>query len=565
MPNAPYQITPITSNFPTTKLATSSLKTMKRKVLFSAVKNEGPTLLEWIAYHQLIGFDTIYIASNDCTDGTDKLLDALQDAGVIDRHLPHKPDLRFGPQRSAIMTLNKSNLLQNGDWFAFLDADEYLNIHLGNGYLDDLIDKIGTRAGMSIPWRLFGDGNTHGIIQRQISEEFKFAEAQPSGRPCQVKSIFRYALGELELAYGNMHRPQIMKAGIFTLEDFLLAGNVEWEKDREINQKWMQGRKSAGTAYISPQEFSTDFAQINHYSVRNRDMFKMKKLRGRGFYRKKDADASARIRHNEEFYRTHNCNDVVDRSILRHKSELDKIIASYLTIPAIAHSHAEIINLTEKALDNVNRDVHSISTIQSESPENDVFLPQITLPPQEAQLMKEHYQSAQTILEYGSGGSTIYAASLPHKPKIFSIESDQNWAAKLQSSLTSTYPEADIHLRHIDIGKTKAWGHPADHKSYLKYPDYPFSIYDDPDFESPDVILIDGRFRQACFYAALFKSSKPITILWDDYANRKEYHSIERYFEPVEIIGRMAKFEVSPLPFPVQDIAQIIKEIMNSK
>jgi hypothetical protein len=35
-----------------------------RKVLFSAMKNEAPFVLEWIAYHKAIGFDEIVICSN---------------------------------------------------------------------------------------------------------------------------------------------------------------------------------------------------------------------------------------------------------------------------------------------------------------------------------------------------------------------------------------------------------------------------------------------------------------------------------------------------------------------
>ena len=52
-----------------------------RKVLFSAVKNEAPFLLEWIAYHKVIGFDEIVICSNPSTDGTEEILAPLALAG----------------------------------------------------------------------------------------------------------------------------------------------------------------------------------------------------------------------------------------------------------------------------------------------------------------------------------------------------------------------------------------------------------------------------------------------------------------------------------------------------
>jgi hypothetical protein len=542
---------------------------LSRKVLFSAVKNEGPVLLEWVAYHRLIGFDAIYIASNDCTDGTDTLLDALEAEGVITKHLPHKPDPRFGPQKSAIFALNKDELLQDDDWLLFLDADEYLNIHLGRGMVDDLIAKIGSHKGMVIPWRLFGDGGTTGIIQRHVDDTFRMAQAQPTGKSSHVKTIFRYQTGKIGFAYGNMHRPRIEEPGFVALNDFLLAGDVSWDTNRRINAEWMAGSKGGMTAYISPEEFSTEFAQINHYSVRNRDMFNLKKKRGRGFFRKKAAKAAPRVRHNDKFYREHNCNDVEDSSILRHKDALDTLIDRYLKIPAISSFHADVVALTERELTLIKNEaalgagLSSPSKVTLKTKADEVFLPKITLPEPEAACLTEHYQDAQTILEYGSGGSTVFAANLPHNPKLFSIETDKQWSAKLDFSIKSTYPNSNIHMRYVNIGHTKAWGRPQSHDSYFKYPNYAFGIYDDPTFDEPDLILIDGRFRQACFYAALFKMTKPVTLLWDDYTNRPKYHGVERYFKPVEKIGRMARFEVSPMSFPTEDIMLVIKGIMD--
>ena len=41
----------------------------------TCVKNEGPFLLEWIAFNRVIGVTDFLFYSNDCTDGTDRLLD----------------------------------------------------------------------------------------------------------------------------------------------------------------------------------------------------------------------------------------------------------------------------------------------------------------------------------------------------------------------------------------------------------------------------------------------------------------------------------------------------------
>src|SRR5699024_4672828 len=43
-------------------------------VLMCSMRDEGPFALEFVAHHRAIGFDRIFIASNDCRDGTDLLL-----------------------------------------------------------------------------------------------------------------------------------------------------------------------------------------------------------------------------------------------------------------------------------------------------------------------------------------------------------------------------------------------------------------------------------------------------------------------------------------------------------
>ena len=53
------------------------------RTIIVTTKNEGPFLLEWIAYHRLIGFDNIVVFSNNNEDGSDVLLSALGDAGLI--------------------------------------------------------------------------------------------------------------------------------------------------------------------------------------------------------------------------------------------------------------------------------------------------------------------------------------------------------------------------------------------------------------------------------------------------------------------------------------------------
>jgi hypothetical protein len=172
-------------------------------------------------------------------------------------------------------------------------------------------------------------------------------------------------------------------------------------------------------------------------------------------------------------------------------------------------------------------------------------VPELTFPPAEADLVRACYQQARVILEYGSGGSTQLAASLPGK-FVISVESDRDWAIDLQGQLDRAGLPSPAIVWHVDIGITGRWGRPTSDESWQKYHHYPLSIWSEPFFRHPDVVLIDGRFRAACFVATVMRIDKPVTVLFDDYAERPAYHVVEKLAKPVRTIGRMAEFQIEP-------------------
>ena len=58
-----------------------------RKVIVACMRNEALFTVEWVAHHLAVGFDKIVIFTNDCDDGTDLLLSALQRGGAPVLHL----------------------------------------------------------------------------------------------------------------------------------------------------------------------------------------------------------------------------------------------------------------------------------------------------------------------------------------------------------------------------------------------------------------------------------------------------------------------------------------------
>ncbi len=47
------------------------------------MRNEGSFLLDWLAHHRACGFGDFLVFSNDCTDGTDAMLDRLAAMGWL--------------------------------------------------------------------------------------------------------------------------------------------------------------------------------------------------------------------------------------------------------------------------------------------------------------------------------------------------------------------------------------------------------------------------------------------------------------------------------------------------
>ena len=188
--------------------------------------------------------------------------------------------------------------------------------------------------------------------------------------------------------------------------------------------------------------------------------------------------------------------------------------------------------------------------------------PVLTLPPQEAEALRAAYQAAGVILEYGSGGSTVVAGSLPGR-RVFAVESSAPWMTKMERWFAANPPQARVTLHHGNIGKTKDWGFPVDAKAVTRWPSYPISVWDREDFQHPDVVLIDGRFRLACALTVLFRITRPLVVLIDDYLDRPGYKKIETLTGAPDMAGRMARFQFTPMALPPADMQWIMAAYAN--
>lgn len=182
-----------------------------------------------------------------------------------------------------------------------------------------------------------------------------------------------------------------------------------------------------------------------------------------------------------------------------------------------------------------------------------------SMPEAETACLTEAYTNARVILEYGSGGSTRLGSQMPGK-YILSVESDRDWARNLRREIAASKPRSPVTIYHADIGVTADWGRVVDERGWRQYHRYPNSIWDEPFFRHPDVILIDGRFRVACLMTAVLRIERPVLVLFDDYEDRTKYQLAEAVVRPQRLVGRMAEFRLEPGMAKGRDIGFMISQ-----
>ncbi|GHC43627.1 glycosyltransferase family 2 protein [Neogemmobacter tilapiae] len=504
---------------------------MSRHVLFTAVKNEAPFLLEWIAYHKAIGFDTVIVFSNPSDDGTDELLAALAVAGEI-THVPHEPPVGVSAQGNAARLANEMGLIVDGDWVMWLDADEFLNVHAGEGKLADLIGRIGDAAGMLIPWRIFGDGGNSHFPGRFISDDFVTATAKHFPPTREIKTLFQASPKTAGFAMSGINRPIVAPSATPPL--FLSAAGTAISNS-DVNLQWLAGQDVAATNRAKPADFSWRLAQINHYMLRTPEFFRLKRLRGRGWATGQAGASNSR--HTDAFYAKMNRNDRQDRSILRHRAATDIQVKRILSLEGVAEAAAFAERATAMALMRAACRREAEANVQPED-----F--KLTLPAPEAALLRETYAGAEVVLEYGSGGSTFVAAR--SAGQVTAVENDPDWALRMATALGNGGLGGVARVHFEDVGSVGEWARPTSSAGFRLYHRYASAVWEKPWFVHPDVVLIDGRFRTSCLINAIMRAEKPMTVLFDDYAERPNYFWVEQIVKPRQIVGRMAVFEIVP-------------------
>lgn len=309
--------------------------------LIGTVKNEGPWLLEWIAHNKVLGFDEIAIASNDCTDGTTEILGRMQEMGLlthIENHGPYERTI----QMDAYFKLQNLPNIKRCEWIITLDADEFVIVRTGNRKIHDMIELGKGCDRIPIRWRIFGDSGKTGFVDLPITDHLTQAatldDKQNGFFKTLVKDHRHYEMNVLFTSVWQPHArfgPQRFKKLKFYCDGTMLA----FKQGLPV-QTILEGVRDATRSNI--------YAQINHYSVRTRELCELKRLRGDAIRGDQGKQGT------QEYFDRLNLNDETDLSATDYKAERDNLIEEWMTDQTLMALHNQAVETTKNRISQIH-------------------------------------------------------------------------------------------------------------------------------------------------------------------------------------------------------------------
>lgn len=292
----------------------------------TCVKNEGPFLLEWIAFHRLLGVTDFLFYSNDCSDGTDRLLDALAARGGV-THLPNPAQGR-NYQMEALKDAAQRPVVRQADWVWVADVDEFLNIHVGDHTIPALIAACGDPQAISVSFQFFANCGVERFQDRPVIGQFTRSHNPDlwcAEGAIEVKTLVRR---DFPLQYYGAHRP-------------FFRGKLP--EDRHPRWTDGSGRAVPGKFLTAanprrirrfPAAGARRFATLNHYALRSLDSYIVKNDRGDVNRENRDFD--------DTYWRERNDPAWEDLSIRRYLPALEQALDRLKSDPEIAALHASV-------------------------------------------------------------------------------------------------------------------------------------------------------------------------------------------------------------------------------
>ncbi|WP_171098446.1 glycosyltransferase family 2 protein [Ruegeria sp. HKCCD7255] len=291
--------------------------------VFTTMKNEGPYMLEWVAYHRSLGVDHFVIFTNDCEDGTDEIARRLQALGVA-THVDNAVGEGGNPQHQMLRRARRQKWVKRADWLLCLDVDEFWNIRCADNSFGGLIEAVEQKAGqqvdaISFAWRLFGSSGNVSFEDRPVTQAFSLGDKEfpyHSGRAYGLKTLFR---NNGKFTRFGPHRPKgFDEEGAQQIAWSDAGGNLYPASD---------------VGWRAWRNFEHSFGRIHHYSVRSLEGFLIKRDRGRTNHIKVDQGQS--------YWQDMNANKISDSSIMPLAERAAPMLAEFKADAELSRLHAQ--------------------------------------------------------------------------------------------------------------------------------------------------------------------------------------------------------------------------------
>lgn len=234
-------------------------------------KNEDGYIDEWIRYHLKLGVDQICIFQNN-----------WRYSGPFTENF----HVHWYAQDGEVQQLNAYNRflhnanlsIQELDWCAFIDVDEYICVRDVSRSFQDILEEFQAYPSLTINWRLFGSSRLSWDGSHDVVTRFTKCEAVLNKHIKQVVNL-----------------KMMRENGMLSKAHFVNPHYGNWATVNLQKNAVIGPFNTQCLDYVQPLE-------LNHYVVKTWDECLAKCSRGR-------ADISCK-RNAEEFFREHDKNDI---------------------------------------------------------------------------------------------------------------------------------------------------------------------------------------------------------------------------------------------------------------
>lgn len=308
----------------------------------TCLRDDGPYVIEWVAHHLAAGMDHILVLSHDCTDGSDTLLDALQESGRV-THQRFSPTGGKSVQWQALKLAGDHPRVTGADWVMVFDCDEFLSLDLSCDSLPGFLDAVQNRGGkadaVAIPWRLFGSSGQQGYDSALTPERFR--RAAPRDLQFPMAHLFKSIVRRQAFQKLGVHRPRRKQRRDAV---WLSAWGIRLPDSFVRNDDMI-------TLYPHAQDYPPS-AELNHYSLRSRNEFMLKRHRGLPNHMNKPIDVG--------YWVERNWNTVEEAQIDKMLPATRAMVDALMALPDVRSCHNATIVAHQRRLSEIMQDVDEV-------------------------------------------------------------------------------------------------------------------------------------------------------------------------------------------------------------